>query len=135
MASEPVNTISFGITKNYIPLESDEWVDENNTIGRGYGYQIAKFNQIDKMQLAECRMQNAECRMRNAKCKMQNAKCKMRSAECRVQKAELVTTNIVGGPSVERVYHNPYYLTPPPSLASGTSPKNCFAVISGGLAS
>lgn len=24
-----VNTISFGITKNYIPLESDEWVDEN----------------------------------------------------------------------------------------------------------
>ena len=27
----------------------DEWVDENNTIGRGYGYQIAKFNQIDKL--------------------------------------------------------------------------------------
>ena len=27
----------------------DEWVDENNTIGRGYGYQIEKFNQIDKL--------------------------------------------------------------------------------------
>ena len=27
----------------------DEWVDENNTIGRGYGYQIAKFHQIDKL--------------------------------------------------------------------------------------
>jgi len=27
----------------------DEWVDENNTIGKGYGYQIAKFKQIDKL--------------------------------------------------------------------------------------
>ena len=27
----------------------DEWVDENNTIGKAYGYQIAKFNQIDKL--------------------------------------------------------------------------------------
>lgn len=27
----------------------NEWVDENNTIGRGYGYQIAKFKQIDKL--------------------------------------------------------------------------------------
>ncbi|MHB8963495.1 MAG: thymidylate synthase [Saccharofermentanales bacterium] len=27
----------------------DEWVDENNTIGKGYGYQIAKFAQIDKL--------------------------------------------------------------------------------------
>lgn len=27
----------------------DQWVDENNTIGRGYGYQIAKFHQIDKL--------------------------------------------------------------------------------------
>lgn len=27
----------------------DEWVDENNTIGKGYGYQIAKFSQIDKL--------------------------------------------------------------------------------------
>ncbi len=27
----------------------DEWVDENNTIGKGYGYQIAKFRQVDKL--------------------------------------------------------------------------------------
>lgn len=27
----------------------DEWVDENNTIGKGYGYQIAKYSQIDKL--------------------------------------------------------------------------------------
>lgn len=27
----------------------DSWVDENNTIGKGYGYQIAKFKQIDKL--------------------------------------------------------------------------------------
>lgn len=27
----------------------DEWVDENNTIGKGYGYQIAKFNQLDRL--------------------------------------------------------------------------------------
>lgn len=27
----------------------DEWVDDNNTIGRGYGYQIQKFHQIDKL--------------------------------------------------------------------------------------
>jgi len=27
----------------------DEWVDENNTIGKGYGYQIAEFNQIDRL--------------------------------------------------------------------------------------
>lgn len=27
----------------------DEWVDENNTIGKAYGYQVEKFNQIDKL--------------------------------------------------------------------------------------
>jgi thymidylate synthase len=27
----------------------DAWVDENNTIGKGYGYQIAKYKQIDKL--------------------------------------------------------------------------------------
>ncbi len=27
----------------------DEWVDSNNTIGKGYGYQIAKYSQIDKL--------------------------------------------------------------------------------------
>lgn len=27
----------------------DEWVDENNTIGKGYGYQISKFKQLDKL--------------------------------------------------------------------------------------
>lgn len=27
----------------------DEWVDENNTIGKGYGYQIAQFKQIDHL--------------------------------------------------------------------------------------
>jgi thymidylate synthase len=27
----------------------DEWVDDNNTIGKGYGYQIAQFKQIDKL--------------------------------------------------------------------------------------
>lgn len=27
----------------------DKWVDENNTIGRGYGYQVAKYKQIDKL--------------------------------------------------------------------------------------
>lgn len=27
----------------------DEWVDENNTIGKGYGYQIAKFKQLDRL--------------------------------------------------------------------------------------
>jgi thymidylate synthase len=27
----------------------DEWVDENNTIGKGYGYQIAQFKQIDRL--------------------------------------------------------------------------------------
>ena len=27
----------------------DEWVDENNTIGKAYGYQVRKFNQIDKL--------------------------------------------------------------------------------------
>lgn len=27
----------------------DEWVDENNTIGKAYGYQVKKFNQIDKL--------------------------------------------------------------------------------------
>lgn len=27
----------------------DEWVDENNTIGKGYGYQISKYKQIDKL--------------------------------------------------------------------------------------
>lgn len=27
----------------------DEWVDENNTIGKGYGYQIANFSQIDNL--------------------------------------------------------------------------------------
>lgn len=27
----------------------DEWVDEHNTIGKAYGYQIAKYKQIDKL--------------------------------------------------------------------------------------
>ena len=27
----------------------DEWADENNTIGKGYGYQIAQFRQIDRL--------------------------------------------------------------------------------------
>lgn len=27
----------------------DEWADENNTIGKGYGYQIAKFHQVDRL--------------------------------------------------------------------------------------
>lgn len=27
----------------------DEWTDENNTIGKGYGYQIKKFRQIDNL--------------------------------------------------------------------------------------
>ena len=27
----------------------DNWADENNTIGKAYGYQIRKFNQIDKL--------------------------------------------------------------------------------------
>ncbi len=27
----------------------DEWVDENNTIGKAYGYQIKKFQQLDKL--------------------------------------------------------------------------------------
>lgn len=27
----------------------DEWADENNTIGKGYGYQIAEFKQIDRL--------------------------------------------------------------------------------------
>ncbi|HCL4479951.1 TPA: thymidylate synthase [Clostridium botulinum] len=27
----------------------DQWVDKNNTIGKGYGFQIAKFKQIDKL--------------------------------------------------------------------------------------
>lgn len=27
----------------------DEWVDENNTIGKAYGYQVAKFKQIDDL--------------------------------------------------------------------------------------
>jgi thymidylate synthase len=27
----------------------NEWVDEHNTIGKGYGYQIAKYKQIDKL--------------------------------------------------------------------------------------
>lgn len=27
----------------------DEWVDKNNTIGKGYGYQVAKYKQIDRL--------------------------------------------------------------------------------------
>jgi len=27
----------------------DEWADENNTIGKAYGYQIAKYKQLDKL--------------------------------------------------------------------------------------
>ena len=27
----------------------DHWTDENNTIGKGYGYQIAKYKQVDKL--------------------------------------------------------------------------------------
>lgn len=27
----------------------DEWVDGNNTIGKGYGYQIAQFQQVDRL--------------------------------------------------------------------------------------
>ncbi len=27
----------------------DQWADENNTIGKGYGYQIAKYAQIDRL--------------------------------------------------------------------------------------
>lgn len=27
----------------------DNWVDENNTIGKAYGYQIAKYNQLDNL--------------------------------------------------------------------------------------
>lgn len=27
----------------------DEWVDENNTIGKAYGYQISKYKQLDKL--------------------------------------------------------------------------------------
>lgn len=27
----------------------DEWVDANNTIGKGYGYQIAKYRQVDSL--------------------------------------------------------------------------------------
>ena len=34
---------------DYILFTTNIKIDENNTIGRGYGYQIAKFNQIDKL--------------------------------------------------------------------------------------
>ena len=27
----------------------DQWVDENNTIGKAYGYQIKKYQQVDKL--------------------------------------------------------------------------------------
>jgi thymidylate synthase len=37
------------LLQNQNVLIWDEWVDENNTIGKAYGYQIAKYKQLDKL--------------------------------------------------------------------------------------